>query len=88
MILWIYLLMINIAAFTVWCADKYFAKTNRRRVPEKILFLWALLGGSLGSLCAMQLVRHKTKHWYFRIGIPLILFLQAAILVWILKKVV
>ena len=82
----IYLAAVNIIAFIVWCADKILSKTDRRRVPEKILFLWALIGGSFGSLCAMHIVRHKTRHWYFVIGIPLILAAQAALLVWLLPK--
>ena len=87
MYLLIYLLIINIAAFIVWCADKYFARKQMRRISEKALFLWALLGGSLGSLCAMHMVRHKTKHLYFVIGIPLILALQAAVLIYLLPKI-
>ena len=82
----IYLAIINIIAFIVWCADKALSKTDRRRVPEKVLFLWALIGGSLGSLLAMRIVRHKTRHWYFAIGIPLILAAQAALLIWGLTK--
>ncbi len=82
----IYLILINVIAFIVWCADKHFAKTNHRRIPEKVLFFWALIGGGLGSLCAMQMVRHKTKHWYFKIGIPLIFAAQAAAFLWLITK--
>ena len=81
----IYLLIVNIIALLVWCADKYFAKAGKRRVPEKILFLWALIGGSLGALIAMHTVRHKTRHWYFVIGIPIILVLQAALIIYGIK---
>ncbi len=83
--LFIYLATVNLLALIVWCADKYFAKAGKRRVSEKALFLWALAGGSLGSLIAMHAVRHKTKHWYFVIGIPVILILQAALLIYGLK---
>jgi len=85
MYLTIYLIIINILSFIVWCADKYFSKKKCRRISEKALFLWALAGGSIGSLCAMYTVRHKTRHWYFVIGIPLILILQAAIIIYIMK---
>ena len=84
----VYLIIINIVSFGIWCADKLFAKTNKRRVPEKVLFLWALIGGSIGSLCAMHIVRHKTRHWYFVIGIPLIFAAQAALLILLLSKVI
>ena len=84
----IYLSAVNVIAFIVWCADKALSKTDKRRVPEKILFLWALLGGSVGSLLAMHIVRHKTRHWYFVIGIPLILAVQTALVVWLLPKLI
>ena len=45
-------------------------------------FLLAIFGGSVGALLGMQVWRHKTQHWSFRLGIPIILILQAAGLVW------
>lgn len=83
----IYLVITNIIAFIVWCTDKYLACAGKRRICEKALFLWALIGGSIGSLCAMHLVRHKTRHYRFVIGIPMILALQAALLTWLLPKI-
>ncbi len=87
MIAGIYLITVNLIAMIIWCLDKHYAKTGHRRISEKALFLWALAGGSLGSLCAMHMVRHKTRHWYFRIGIPLLIVIQAALLIWIYKKI-
>lgn len=49
-------------------ADKRFAKSGHRRVPEKRLFLLALLGGAPGGLLGMYFFRHKTRHWYFVVG--------------------
>ena len=49
-----------------------------RRVPEKTLFALALLLGSAGALFAMRVFHHKTRHWYFKYGIPAILLLQLA----------
>ena len=49
-------------------ADKRFARTGHRRVPEKRLFLFALLGGAAGGLLGMYTFRHKTRHWYFVVG--------------------
>ena len=49
-------------------ADKRFARTGHRRVPEKRLFLLALLGGAAGGLLGMYTFRHKTRHWYFVVG--------------------
>ena len=48
-------------------------------MPERTLFLVAIIGGSIGALLGMHVFRHKTKHWYFRVFIPLILLLQIAI---------
>ena len=51
------------------------------RIPEATLFAIAIIGGSPGSIIGMFLFRHKTGHWYFRFGLPLILILQLALLV-------
>ena len=56
--------------------DKFKAKKNLWRIPEKVLFATALLGGSLGIIGGMYAVRHKTKHLSFTIGVPVVLALQ------------
>ncbi|MBP5669841.1 MAG: DUF1294 domain-containing protein, partial [Lachnospiraceae bacterium] len=65
-------------------ADKKKAKSGAWRIPEKTLFLPAILGGSIGAIAGMQVFRHKTKHWYFKYGMPAILILQliAAAAIW------
>ena len=79
-ILWIYLVVINVAALALFGADKRKAKKHAWRISEKALFLSAVLGGSVGALLGMLLFWHKTKHWYFVIGIPLILVIQIFLL--------
>lgn len=75
----VYLAAINLLTFCVYGADKRRAKIpGARRVPEKTLFALALLLGSPGALLGMLVFRHKTRHWYFRFGIPAILLVQAA----------
>lgn len=74
-----YFIVINIAGFASMGIDKAKAKKHAWRIPEATLFAIALLGGSFGSLLGMQHFRHKTKHWYFTIGIPVICFLQLAV---------
>ena len=74
-----YLTLVNVIAFTVYGVDKRRAQKDRWRVPERTLFLVAIIGGSIGALLGMHVFRHKTKHWYFRVFIPLILLLQIAI---------
>ena len=80
----IYLLIVNAAAFILMLTDKWKAKKNMWRIPEKILFLAAILGGSIGSLLGMYLLRHKTKHFSFIMGMPLILAIQVLAIVLIL----
>ncbi len=78
-----YLLIINAAGFLVMLADKLFARKNLRRIPEATLFSASIIGGSLGALIGMYTVRHKTRHKQFTIGIPAILVIQIALVVWI-----
>ncbi|MBQ9647541.1 MAG: DUF1294 domain-containing protein [Oscillospiraceae bacterium] len=79
-----YLAAINLAAFITFGADKRRAKRGVWRVPEKTLFLLALLGGSLGAVCGMCAFRHKTRHWYFKYGLPAILFAHIALILWLI----
>ncbi|WP_073090536.1 DUF1294 domain-containing protein [Selenomonas ruminantium] len=78
-----YLAIINALVLVVYGGDKLFAKMDSWRVPEKILMLLAVLGGSIGALLAMQIFRHKTRHLKFRYGVPVILLLQVAGLVYL-----
>ena len=79
----IYLLIVNAIGFVLMTVDKYKAKKNLWRIPESTLMTVALIGGSIGSLIGMYTVRHKTKHLKFTIGIPVILVLQIAAVIWI-----
>lgn len=72
----LYLLIINAIGFLLMLVDKYKAKKNRWRIPEKTLMAVAFFGGSIGSLLGMYTVRHKTQHLKFTVGIPVILALQ------------
>ena len=80
----LYLLLINAAGFLLMLVDKLKAEKNLWRIPEKTLFLVAALGGSVGSLLGMYLVRHKTQHLTFTLGMPLILALQVVAVVWLI----
>ena len=74
----VYLILVNIIAFLLFGLDKRKAQMHRWRISEKALFIPAILGGSIGAILGMHLFHHKTKHWYFRFGLPLILALQLA----------
>ena len=78
----IYLLIINIIGFSAMFLDKQKAKRGKWRIPEKTLFLFALIGGSLGTTLGMHVFRHKTKHWYFKLGMPLILIVQIILFIY------
>lgn len=67
------------AGFLLMGSDKARAKKGSWRIPEKTFFGVALLGGTPGCLAGMYLFHHKTRHWYFRWGIPLILLFQICI---------
>lgn len=71
-----YLFLINAAGFILMLADKWKAKKNKWRIPEKTLMTVAAVGGSLGVLLGMYTARHKTQHPKFTIGIPVILAVQ------------
>lgn len=80
-----YLITINALSFALMIADKYRARKNLWRVPEKVLLGVALLGGSLGATAGMYAARHKTKHVIFAIGLPLMLIVHVLIILAILK---
>ena len=75
-IILLYFLIINAIGFTLMLVDKYKARKNLWRIPERTLLLTAAIGGSIGSLAGMYTFRHKTKHLKFTLGIPAILILQ------------
>lgn len=81
-----YVIIINIIGLLSMFIDKYRAIKNKWRIPEKTLFLIAILGGSIGSNIGMRLFRHKTKHWYFVFGMPAILIIQLVIIFLVLGK--
>lgn len=76
----LYGVVINVIGFGLMGIDKRRARKHQWRIPEKTLFLTALLFGSLGSWAGMYVFHHKTKHWYFVVGMPLILVLQVVVL--------
>lgn len=85
-ILGLYLLFINAVGFALMGVDKRRAKRDQWRISEKSLFLPPLLGGTVGAILGMRVFHHKTKHWYFRYGLPALLVLQLALAGWLLWK--
>ena len=81
----IYLAVMNVLGVAVMWSDKRRARLHRWRIPEKVLFGVSLLGGSAGTWAGMYLFRHKTKHWYFKYGMPAILVAQVLLFVLLFK---
>jgi uncharacterized membrane protein YsdA (DUF1294 family) len=82
-ILGIYFAVINVATFVAFAHDKRLAVEHRFRTREFVLLGLALLGGSLGGMLAMRAMRHKTRVWYFRWGLPAMLILNVATVVFL-----
>lgn len=80
----LYLLAINILGFVSMGLDKWKAIHRAWRIPEATLFLICIIGGSIGSTTGMFTFHHKTKHWYFRYGFPVILGLHAILAAFII----
>ena len=78
-----YLLGINAVTFIVYGIDKYKAKKAKWRIPETMLLLLAVLGGSIGAWMGMKVWHHKTMHKNFKYGIPAILLIQIALMTYL-----
>lgn len=87
-IMWIYLAVVNIGLFILMGADKLKAQMQKRRIPEKVLFLVAVIGGAFGGTMGMYSFRHKTRHWYFAVFFPALTLLQFALVFFIFSKCV
>lgn len=75
----LYLAIVNAAAFFLYGIDKKKAIKNKWRIPEKTLLGVAFFGGSIGAFAGMRVFHHKTKHWKFKIGVPLCFILHIAL---------
>ena len=76
-----YLLIINAVGFLLMLVDKSKDRRGRYRIPESTLMCVAAIGGSIGSLLGMYTFRHKTLHPKFTVGIPVILVIQIALVI-------
>ena len=78
-----YFAVMNLIGFAMMGIDKRKAVKKLWRIPEFTFFVVALIGGSIGTIIGMHLFHHKTRHWYFVYGLPVILLLQLALIVFI-----
>ncbi|MBP0956648.1 MAG: DUF1294 domain-containing protein [Oscillospiraceae bacterium] len=88
LLLLVYFLSVSFYSAALTCTDKRLAVKGGRRIPEKKLFGAALLGGGAAMYITMRIIRHKTLHKRFMIGLPLIILLQTVLLCFILIKFV
>ena len=82
----IYLAVINVVTFFMYGIDKWKAKKSKWRIRETALLGFAVLGGSLGAWLGMKVWHHKTLHRKFRYGVPLLIIVQIALLIFIYKN--
>lgn len=81
------LVVMNVLAFVLMGVDKVKAKRGAWRIPEKTLFLVTALFGGLGGTLGMTVFRHKTKHWYFKLGFPALLAVQIVLLALLASRI-
>ena len=80
----IYLAFINVVAFFMYGIDKWKAKKDKWRTSEATLLWLAVIGGSIGAWMGMKMWHHKTLHKKFRYGLPLIIIMQIAVVIYLL----
>lgn len=79
--------VMNVLAFALMGIDKHRAKAGKWRIKEATLFLVTGLFGGLGGTLGMFAFRHKTKHWYFKLGFPALLVVQILIVTIAIKMI-
>ena len=85
-VFWIGILILNVVTFFVYGIDKLKAKKSLWRIPESTLLILAAVGGSVGAYLGMKVWHHKTLHKKFSLGVPAILLLHLALLVYIMSS--
>ena len=81
----IYYMSMNLISFIVTCIDKRKAVKNKWRVRERTLFILAFAGGALGIYVAMHLIHHKTRHFAFSVGMPIMIFVNIIMIWWVVN---
>ena len=82
----VYLIAVNVLGLVLFGIDKWKAKHAKWRISEPTLLAIAAIGGSIGSWFGMKMWHHKTLHKKFKYGIPLIMMVQFALLLFALYK--
>ena len=82
------LIIINLITFLLYGIDKLKAKKGKWRISEATLLLLAAIGGSIGAWLGIKIWHHKTLHKKFKYGIPLIIFAQIVVAIYMFKEMV
>ena len=82
---WIYLIIINLLTFAVYAVDKLNAIEHRGRIRIITLLGLAFVGGTVGALLAMYILRHKTQKDYFTWGVPLIMIMHIFVIYFVFR---
>ena len=82
------LIIINLITFLLYGIDKLKAKKGKWRISEDTLLLLAVIGGSIGAWLGIKIWHHKTLHKKFKYGIPLIIFAQIVVAIYMFKEMV
>ncbi len=82
-----YLVIISAVSVIICIYDKIAAKQNSRRIRERILLFLSGLGGAAAMYITMRIIRHKTKHTKFMLGLPVIILLQMAVILLVFVKI-
>lgn len=77
-----YLMIINLITFIIFGIDKYKAIKDQWRIKESTLLGLSFIGGTLGGMLGMYVFRHKTKKFYFFLGIPFMMILHVALFIY------
>ena len=80
---YIYFIAVSVVAIVMTVRDKRAAQSKGVRTPERRLFVAALLGGSMAMYITMQVIRHKTAHKRFMIGLTVMMLAQVAAVAWV-----
>jgi len=80
--LWIYLISITLITFFFYGYDKFQARNNRERIPELVLHILTLIGGTVGAFLDQILFRHKTRKWKFQLVFISIVVVQVGLILW------
>lgn len=79
----VYLALVSAVSVVITAYDKSASKKKKWRIPENVLMLFAFFGGATAMYCVMQLMRHKTKHKKFMLGLPVFILIHLAIIVYV-----